>query len=101
VDPLAKDPEGGEYDKHWLAKQQSVSIRDGYTGWIVIVQESYEGAIGNTLARLKNSLLTRGLAAVALIAGLSAVLWAFVIRSLREPARGAPRTAPAVEEPSA
>ena len=59
VDPLAKDPEGGEYDKHWLAKQQSVSIRDGYTGWIVIVQESYEGAIGNTLERLKSSLLAR------------------------------------------
>jgi serine/threonine protein kinase len=101
VDPLAKDPEGGEYDKHWLAKQQSVSIRDGYTGWIVIVQESYEGAIGNTLERLKSSLLARGLVAVALIAGLSAVLWAFVIRSLREPARGAPRTAAAGEEPSA
>ncbi len=101
VDPLAKDPEGGEYDKHWLAKQQSVSIRDGYTGWIVIVQESYEGAIGNTLERLKSSLLARGLVAVALIAGLSAVLWAFVIRSLREPARGSPRTAAAGEEPSA
>lgn len=101
VDPLAKDPEGGEYDKHWLAKQQSVSIRDGYTGWIVIVQESYEGAIGNTLERLKSSLLARGLMAVALIAGLSAVLWAIVIRSLREPARGAPRMVAASEESSA
>ncbi len=59
VDPLAKDPEGKEYDKHWLAKQQSVSIRDGYTGWIVIVQESYEGAIGNTLARLRSSLFAQ------------------------------------------
>ena len=90
VDPLAKDPEGKEYDKHWLAKPQSVSIRDGNTGWIVIVQESYEGAIGRTLERLKSSLSARGLVAVALIAGLSAVLWAFVIRVV---ARAGPRRA--------
>jgi serine/threonine protein kinase len=99
VDPLSKDPEGSAYDKHWLAKSQSVSIRDGYTGWIVIVQESYDGAIGNTLARLRDSFFTSGLVASALIAGLTAVLWAFVIRGLADPARGASKLAVSGEEP--
>lgn len=100
VDPLAKDADGGPYDKHWLAKTQSVSIRDGNTGWIVIVQESYEAAIGHTLDRLKRSLFTSGLVAAALIAALLAALWAFVIRGAGEPARGAAGPASARQESS-
>jgi len=99
VDPLGKDPEGQAYDKRWLAKRQSVSIRDGQTGWIVIVQESYEGAIGHTLDRLKRSLLTSSLVASALIAALLALLWERVIRASGEPARAALRPAMAGEEP--
>jgi hypothetical protein len=100
VDPLAKDPEGKEYDKHWLAKSQSVSIRDGYTGWIVIVQESYEAAIGRTLDRLKYSLFTSGLVASGLIVALTAVLWAFVSRASSEPARGTTRPMKPSQEPN-
>ncbi len=89
LDPLAKDPEGHEYDKHWLAKSASVSIRDGNTGWMVIVQEPYDGVIGRSLERLKQTLFTSSMIAAGLIAVLSAVLWALVLRTLREPARSA------------
>ena len=85
IDPLAKDPQGKEYDKHWLAAAAGVSIRDGNTGWIVIVQESYDGAIGGTLEQLKRSLFSRSLMAGGLIAVLSTVLWGLVIRALGEP----------------
>jgi serine/threonine protein kinase len=99
IDPFGKDAQGKEYDKHWLAKTQSVGIREGNTGWIVIVQESYEAAIGRTLERLKNSLYSRGLLAGALIAILSTALWAFVIRSFAEPTRSVARPAMSSEEP--
>ena len=99
VDPLAKDPQGKEYDKHWLAEAASVSIRDGNTGWMVIVQESYDGAIGRTLERLKRSLFAGSLIAGGLIAILSTVLWALVIRALGEPSRGASKPLQGGEEP--
>jgi len=97
IDPLAKDPQGKEYDKHWLAAAARVSIRDGQTGWIVIVQESYEGAIGGALAKLKQSLFAGSLVAALLIVVLSAVLWALVVRALAEPTRATIK--PAVSEP--
>jgi hypothetical protein len=99
IDPLAKDPEGKEYDKHWLAEAASVSMRDGNTGWMVIVQESYDGAIGHTLERLKRSLFASSLIAGGLIAVLSTVLWALVIRSLNEPTRHVAKPSQLGEEP--
>jgi hypothetical protein len=72
-----------------------VSIRDGNTGWVVIVQESYQQAIRRTLDQLESSLWRSGLAAVGLVALLLTLLWGFVIRSLNEPGRRPPR--PAVE----
>ncbi|MBI3837851.1 MAG: serine/threonine protein kinase [Planctomycetia bacterium] len=99
IDPLAKDPQGKDYNKHWLAKSAPVSIREGNTGWMVIVQESYQGAIGGTLARLKRSLFSSGLLAAALIAVMSTVLWALVIRALGEPTRIVAKRTPVAEEP--
>jgi len=98
-DPIGKDPDGQAYDKRWLAKRQGVSIRDGQTGWIVIVQESYEGAIGHTLDTLKRSLLTSSLIACALIGVLLAVLWALAIRTWGEAARPSLRPAPVHQDP--
>jgi hypothetical protein len=97
VDPLAADPEGGDYNRHWLADMANVGIRDADTGWRVIVEESYEGAIGATLSELKTSLWKSGLLAVVLIAALSTGLWFFVIRVLREPVRRARLESPASE----
>ncbi len=98
VDPMAKDPHGREYDKHWLAASASVGIREGNTGWMVIVQESYDGAIGKTLGRLKQGLSSSTILAASLIVILSMMLWAFVLRALAEPTRGGPRAAPAGED---
>ncbi len=101
IDPLAKDPQGKEYDKHWLAAAARVSIRDGQTGWIVIVQESYEGAIGGALAKLKQSLFSGSLVAALLIVVLSAVLWALVVRALGEPTRATIKPPVPQPEPTA
>jgi len=87
VDPLSRDELGKAYDAHWLAETASVGIRDGYTGWMVIVQERYDNAIGRTLGRLRDSLLEGSLMAGGLIAILSMVLWGFVIRALADPSR--------------
>jgi hypothetical protein len=99
VDPLAKDPQGRDYNKHWLGAAASVSIREGNTGWIVIVQESYDGAIGGTLDQLKQSLFSSTLIAGGLIAVLSTVVWGLVIRGFSEPARSPARPLEASEEP--
>ena len=48
----------------------------------MIVQESYDRAIGRTLSQLKTSLWTSGILAIALIAILSTALWGYVIRVL-------------------
>ena len=82
ADPLAADPEGGEYDKHWLAGVANVSRGPGNSGWQVIVQESYDQAIGRALDKLRTSLWEYGLVALVLIAALSTALWSFVLRVL-------------------
>jgi hypothetical protein len=82
VDPLARDPEGKAYDMHWLAEAASVAMHDGQTGFVVIVQESYDGAIGRTLKRLEDRLFSTSLIAGVSIALATAVLWAVVVRSL-------------------
>jgi eukaryotic-like serine/threonine-protein kinase len=74
-DPLAVDPEGGDYDRQWLAAMGPVIVRDKDTGWIVIVQEAYETAIGATLSKLTSGLLQSGAIAVALITLVMAALW--------------------------
>jgi eukaryotic-like serine/threonine-protein kinase len=88
VDPLARDPEGKAYDVHWLAEASPVAMRDGDTGFVVIVQESYDGAIGGTLERLKNRLYSTSLVAGVSIVLATTVLWALVVRSLGSRGRG-------------
>ncbi len=92
VDPLGADPEGKEFDQHWLAASSRVSIRDGNTGWVVIVQESYDTAIGRVLGRIKSNYAVTSLLALTGIVLLSTA-WGFVIRALGEPSR---RAAPAL-----
>jgi hypothetical protein len=87
VDPLGKHPQGQEYDRRWLAQAVPVSMREGNTGWEVIVQESYDAAIGRTLSRLKNALFSSFLVAGVLIAVLICLLWAWAVRVWGEPRR--------------
>lgn len=92
-DPLASDPEGQEYAVHWLADAAPVMMHSGSTGFVVIVQESYDGAIGSTLKRLENRLVWTSVVAAVSIALAIAVLWAVVVRTLgrRRPATELPR----------
>ena len=80
IDPVAADVEGKAYDKVWLADLAPVRVRGEPTGWYVIVQESYDTAIGETLGQLRGSLLSSGLFALAVIALVVTTLWAFVVR---------------------
>jgi serine/threonine protein kinase len=98
VDPLARDPEGKAYDVHWLAEASPVAMRDGDTGFVVIVQESYDGAIGGTLKRLKNRLYSTSLVAGVSIVLATTILWALVVRSLGSRARGPTKPAAASGE---
>jgi len=64
----------------WLACVEPVTVRGRDTGLLVIVQESYETAIGSTLDQLKAGLLSRGLVALGLAVVLMAGLWWFATR---------------------
>ena len=57
-----------------------VGSRD--TGWLVIVQESYDAAIGATMNRLRTGLLWYGLAALAAVALVIVAIWSFAVRML-------------------
>ena len=87
TDPMAADPEGKAYDRIWLAELVPVIVRERPTGWYVIVQQSYDDAIGNTLGKLRNSLLGSGLFALGVVALVIAVLWAFVVRPVAQESR--------------
>jgi hypothetical protein len=91
VDPLSRDPEGTAYDVHWLAEASPVAMRDGDTGFVVIVQESYDGAIGRTLRQLKNRLFSTSLLAGVSIVLATSILWWLVVRSLGRRNRAAAR----------
>jgi hypothetical protein len=82
VDPLSRDPEGKAYAMHWLAEAAPVTLRNGDSGFVVIVQESYDAAIGGTLARLRNRLYSTSLVAGIAIVVATTLLWALVVRSL-------------------
>jgi len=79
-DPLAADPDGGEYSRHWLAQMEPIRVRGQQTGLVVIVQEAYDAAIGATLDGLKEGLVRRGLTALLLIVLVMISLWWFATR---------------------
>jgi eukaryotic-like serine/threonine-protein kinase len=79
-DPVSADSEGGPYRGHWLARMEPVLVRKAQTGWVVIVQQAYDTAIGSTLADLQSELVRYGLAALALVAIIMGLLWAYTTR---------------------
>jgi hypothetical protein len=87
VDPLGEDPAGSEFKQHWMAEMAPVGIREGQTGWVVIVQESYRAAIGTTLKTLQQSLWMSEMIVMAIIATVSTVLWGMVPRVIDDPSK--------------
>jgi len=85
ADPIAADPAGGRFARHWLAAMAPVMVRQQRaeepqaTGWQVIVQQSYEEAIGGPLENLRQRLILWGLLAFALAAVVITLLWALVL----------------------
>jgi len=79
-DPLAVDPEGGEFAGRWLARMEPVLLAGRDVGWIVIVQEAYDRSIGQTLDELRRDLIRSATIALALITLLMAGLWGMAER---------------------
>jgi hypothetical protein len=90
-DPMSEDTQGRPYARRWLAAHRPVVVRGSETGWVVIVQESYDKAIGGSLDELRTSFISTGLIALASIAAVLGLLWSLVVRSL-----SAPRPKPAI-----
>jgi hypothetical protein len=87
-DPLADDPRGKEYKSHWLAQREPVIVRDEPSGWLIIVQESYDRAIGSTLHKLRIALIGYGLVALLTVGLVIVGLWIFALRVLRHTSPG-------------
>ena len=83
-DPVSSDPEGHDYDRRWLARMQPIVVRGEPTGWVVVVQEAYDSAIGATLSGLRSRLVHYGVIALGLIVLVVAGVWVLAIRMLRE-----------------
>jgi len=83
-DPVAADPDAAEYRRQWLAQMEPVQVRGQSTGWLVVVQEAYDTAIGAPLERLESGLVRYGLLAVGLIVAVILALWGFAVRLRNE-----------------
>jgi eukaryotic-like serine/threonine-protein kinase len=79
-DPMAEDEGGEAYRGRWLAGMAPVMIRGEDSGLLVIVQESYDSAIGGSLKLLSGSLIWIGGVTVAAMFVLVTSLWFFVLR---------------------
>jgi hypothetical protein len=84
-DPMSRDIAGERFDRHWLAAQRPVEVRGQKTGWVVIVQQAYDAAIGRPLDELRQSFISTGLIALGSIAVVLGLLWSLVVRSLSSP----------------
>ena len=84
VDPMGKDPLGAEFARPWLAEEAPVKVNGVESGWTVIVQQSYDAAIGGTLKQLENRLQSSGMLALGLAAVVLTLLWGIVIRILND-----------------
>ncbi len=85
-DPLGKLPGGEYYRRRWLAEMEPVKLADQPTGWLLIVQESYETAIGQALRELRQQLVGYALAAAAGVILVVGGLWSLALRMFRESA---------------
>ncbi|MDW8037901.1 MAG: serine/threonine protein kinase [Thermoguttaceae bacterium] len=88
-DPVGNLPGGEYYQRRWLAEMESVQLAGQPTGWLIIVQQSYETAIGQALRELRQQLVGYALAAAAGVILVVVSLWTFALRMFRESAPAA------------
>lgn len=84
-DPLGQVPGGEYYAQRWLAEMEPVLLAGKPTGWLVIVQESYESAIGTTLRELRQQLLGYAAATAAGVVLVVGGLWTLALQLFRKP----------------
>ncbi|HEV3122940.1 MAG TPA: serine/threonine protein kinase [Isosphaeraceae bacterium] len=92
--PDYRDPVGRlnvDYSGRWFAASEPVVVegrRDSArnTGWVVIVEESYDSVIGPVL-KLKQKLVWRGALTLVVIILMLTALWGSVIGVLNRPSR--------------
>lgn len=99
------DPVGAidkKYRGRWLAETADVQFEARGTDWVVIVQESYDTAIGATLRDLKAGLIAYGWSALAMVTLVVLGLWGVAYRLLEQggAARGAALFASDSETPA-
>lgn len=90
IDTDYQDPVAGPYDGSWLAAIRPVLVDTASgtrgTGWVVIVQERLEEAIGPA-QELGRKLVRSGLIALGIVIAVVTALWGFVMIVLNESPR--------------
>lgn len=88
-DPLSRDPLGADFQGQWIAAAHEVMIPSNGnptdyqgTGWIMVVQEELESAVGPVRA-LGRQLAMQGALALVAITAVVAALWLVVFRAWR------------------
>jgi hypothetical protein len=89
-DPMAADQSGAAYRGRWLADLAPVEVRGEPTDLLIIVQETHQHAIGDTLEQLQSSLFSVGLIAGVGLMAITVVLWGFVLRVIGPSSVGGP-----------
>ncbi len=103
-DPIGKDEVASEYSTRYLAAEYPIEVteREGDdaktvpSGWVIIVQDPYQAAIGGTLNQLRDTFLSSAAIAVGAIGLVIMGLWWFVLRMLEKPVRWRPQLIAAV-----
>ena len=72
------------YQGRWLAETADVQFAARETDWVVIVQESYDTAIGATMRDLKTGLIAYGWSALAMVTIVVLGLWGVAYRLLEQ-----------------
>ena len=98
-DPIGNADEGEDYRKTYLAAQSPIEVLQGsgrdatkvQTGWVVIVEDPYQLAIGDSLTQLADTLLGKGLIGLGVIGVVIVGMWWLVLRMLEKPASWKPQ----------
>jgi eukaryotic-like serine/threonine-protein kinase len=97
-DPLGADGEAADYRGRYLAAEAPIELltdvgkekHEVPSGWMIIVQDPYQEAIGTTLHELRASLLGSGLTALGIICLVILGQWWSVMRMVESPAKWQP-----------